>query len=103
MSSCCLLNARPVRRLIVLAAAVWLFAATCPSVLGQPVNFTTGRTVGGVSINTDGVLDNAQVDHLRKLSRLLLKEDINKAELMQYTVEPYYVPEATSLHQQLIN
>ena len=39
----------------------------------------------------------------RKLSRLLLKDDINKAELMQYTVEPYYVPEATSLHQRLIN
>ena len=41
--------------------------------------------------------------HLRKLSRLLLKEDINKAELMQHTVEPYFVPEGTSLHQQLIN
>ncbi|MED5239630.1 MAG: HlyC/CorC family transporter [Pseudomonadota bacterium] len=41
--------------------------------------------------------------HLRKLSRLLLKEEINKAELMQYTVEPYFVPEATTLHQQLIN
>ena len=35
--------------------------------------------------------------HLRKLSRLLLKEDINKAELMQHTVEPYFVPEGTSL------
>ena len=41
--------------------------------------------------------------HLRKLSRLLLKDDINKAELMQHTVEPYFVPEGTSLHQQLIN
>src|SRR5690606_4186727 len=40
--------------------------------------------------------------HLRKLSRLLLKEDINKAELMQYTVEPYFVPEGTSLNRQLI-
>lgn len=41
--------------------------------------------------------------HLRQLSRLLLKEDINKAELMQYTVEPYFVPEGTSLNRQLIN
>lgn len=40
--------------------------------------------------------------HLRKLSRLLLKEEINKAELMQYTVEPYFVPEGTSLNRQLI-
>lgn len=41
--------------------------------------------------------------HLRKLSRLLLKEEINKAELMQYTVEPYFVPEATPLNRQLIH
>lgn len=41
--------------------------------------------------------------HLRRLSRLLLNDSINKAELMQCTVEPYFVPEATSLHQQLIN
>ena len=41
--------------------------------------------------------------HLRKLSRLLLKEDINKAELMQHTVEPYFVPEGTSLNRQLTN
>lgn len=41
--------------------------------------------------------------HLRKMSRLLLKDDINKAELMQHTVEPYFVPEGTSLNRQLIN
>jgi len=40
--------------------------------------------------------------HLRQLSRLLLKEEINKAELMQYTVAPYFVPEATPLNRQLI-
>ncbi|MDX1802783.1 MAG: HlyC/CorC family transporter [Alcanivorax sp.] len=41
--------------------------------------------------------------HLRKLSRLMLRDDINKAELMQYTVEPYFVPEGTPLNRQLIN
>jgi Mg2+/Co2+ transporter CorB len=41
--------------------------------------------------------------HLRKLSRLLLRDEINKAELMQYTVEPYFVPEGTPLNRQLIN
>lgn len=41
--------------------------------------------------------------HLRKMSRLLLKEEINKAELMQHTVEPYFVPEGTTLNRQLIN
>lgn len=45
--------------------------------------------------------------HLRRLGRLLqraqLQEDINKADLMQLTREPYYVPEATPLHTQLLN
>ena len=41
--------------------------------------------------------------HLRKLSRLLLRDDISKADLMQHTVEPFYVPEGTQLHRQLIN
>lgn len=41
--------------------------------------------------------------HLRKINRLLMRQDINKAELMQFSVEPYYVPEGTPLHRQLIN
>jgi Mg2+/Co2+ transporter CorB len=40
--------------------------------------------------------------HLRNLSRLLLREEINKAELMQHTAAPYFVPEGTSLNRQLI-
>lgn len=41
--------------------------------------------------------------HLRKMTRLLLKDDINKAEIMQYVVDPLFVPEGTPLHGQLIN
>jgi len=41
--------------------------------------------------------------HLRSVSRLLRLEEINKAELMQLTREPYFVPEGTPLHTQLIN
>lgn len=41
--------------------------------------------------------------HLRKLSRLLMREEISKADLMQHTVEPFFVPEGTPLHRQLIN
>ncbi|MDF1820278.1 MAG: HlyC/CorC family transporter [Alcanivoracaceae bacterium] len=41
--------------------------------------------------------------HLRKMTRLLLKPEINKAEILQYAVDPYYVPEGTQLHRQLIN
>ena len=41
--------------------------------------------------------------HLRRLARLLDEEEINKAAIMQLTREPYYVPEATPLHTQLLN
>lgn len=41
--------------------------------------------------------------HMRKVARLLTLEEINKATLLQETVEPYYVPETTPLHTQLFN
>ncbi|NBC22974.1 MAG: DUF21 domain-containing protein [Gammaproteobacteria bacterium] len=41
--------------------------------------------------------------HLRRVARFLAAEDMTKAELLQLTEEPYYVPEATPLHTQLIN
>lgn len=41
--------------------------------------------------------------HLRRLSRFLNGELTSKADLLQLTREPYYVPEATPLHTQLLN
>ena len=41
--------------------------------------------------------------HLRRLARHLGQRALNKAELLQLTREPYYVPEATPLHIQLLN
>jgi len=44
--------------------------------------------------------------HLRRLARYLQRpgeEELTKADLMQLTEEPYYVPEATPLHTQLFN
>lgn len=41
--------------------------------------------------------------HLKRISRLMMEENLNKAALMQHVVEPYYVPEGTPLHKQLIN
>ena len=41
--------------------------------------------------------------HLRRLARFLNADEFNKADLMQLTREPYYVPEATPLHTQLLN
>ena len=39
--------------------------------------------------------------HLRRVARLIFNEDFSKADLLQLTREPYYVPEATPLHTQL--
>ena len=41
--------------------------------------------------------------HMRKIARLLMLEEINKAVLLQETSEPYFIPESTPLHTQLFN
>ncbi|HVL00478.1 MAG TPA: HlyC/CorC family transporter [Dongiaceae bacterium] len=41
--------------------------------------------------------------HLRKISRLLMDNELNKAKILQQAVEPYFVPEGTPLHVQLVN
>ncbi len=41
--------------------------------------------------------------HLRKISRLLMEDDLNKAKILQQAVEPYFVPKGTPLHVQLVN
>ncbi len=41
--------------------------------------------------------------HMRRIARLLTLDEINKAVLLQETIEPYYVPETTPLHTQLFN
>jgi Mg2+/Co2+ transporter CorB len=50
--------------------------------------------------NIDNMLG---VLHLRRVARYLQSTEMTKAELLQLTEEPYYVPEATPLHTQLIN
>ncbi len=41
--------------------------------------------------------------HLRKVSRLLLETEITRSAIMQHVSDPYYVPEGTPLHRQLIH
>lgn len=41
--------------------------------------------------------------HLRKVSRLLMDNELNKAKILQQAAEPYFVPEGTPLHVQLVN
>ena len=41
--------------------------------------------------------------HLRRLARFLQADEFTKADLLQLARDPYYVPEATPLHTQLLN
>ena len=41
--------------------------------------------------------------HLRRLARLLQAEEFTKSDLLQLARDPYFVPEATPLHTQLLN
>ena len=41
--------------------------------------------------------------HLRSVGKLIQVEKINKATIIQETMEPYFIPESTPLHTQLFN
>ena len=41
--------------------------------------------------------------HIRKIIRLLLQEDLTKSDILQLSDAPYFIPEGTPLHTQLIN
>ena len=41
--------------------------------------------------------------HIRNATRFLDRSEINKANILQYTREPYFIPESTPLHIQLLN
>ena len=41
--------------------------------------------------------------HLRRLAKYVSTDSITKAEMLELSDEPYYVPEATPLHTQLFN
>jgi len=41
--------------------------------------------------------------HMRNAAKVLSQESFNKAELLQATREPYFVPETAQLHNQLFN
>jgi len=56
-----------------------------------------------VLVYTEDLNQVSGILHLRNISRLLKLDEINKAQLMQITREPYFVPEGTPLHAQLYN
>ncbi len=56
-----------------------------------------------IPVYTEDLNQVSGILHLRNVSRLLKVDEINKAELMQITREPYFVPESTPLPTQLFN
>lgn len=43
------------------------------------------------------------VVHLRKISRMLMDNELNKARIVELAAEPYFIPEGTPLSVQLLN
>ena len=41
--------------------------------------------------------------HLRKISRMLMEDELNKEKIEQLAEEPYFIPEGTALNTQLLN
>lgn len=41
--------------------------------------------------------------HMRNAAKILAQDEFNKAELLQVTREPYFIPETAQLHNQLFN
>ena len=73
--------------------------ADMPSILDQVANSHHTRipVFKGSIDNIIGIL------HMRSVGKLMKVETLNKAILIQETIEPYYIPESTPLHNQLFN
>ena len=67
------------------------------------INFVATSQHTLLPVYKDSINNIVGILHLRRLARLLHQDEFSKADLMQLTREPYYVPEATPLHTQLLN
>ncbi|MFK7864948.1 MAG: HlyC/CorC family transporter [Pseudohongiellaceae bacterium] len=56
-----------------------------------------------IPVYKDEIDDIIGMLHLRSVGRLLRVEKLNKAAIIQETNEPYFIPESTPLHTQLVN
>ncbi len=70
-----------------------------PDIMNQVANSQHTR----LPVYKENINNVIGVLHLRRLTRYVGAEDINKAELLELTREPYFIPEATPLHTQLLN
>ncbi len=75
--------------------------------IGDTINVLANSQHTRLPVYKENINNIIGVLHLRRVARHLPRqtstEPMTKADLMQLTDEPYYVPEATPLHTQLIN
>ncbi|MEM9623152.1 MAG: HlyC/CorC family transporter, partial [Pseudomonadota bacterium] len=71
--------------------------------INEIVHFTATSQHTLLPVYKDNINNVLGILHLRRLARFLHAETFNKADMMQLTREPYYVPEATPLDKQLLN
>src|SRR5688572_25335387 len=62
--------ALPLRRWVLLAAAVWLVNCLATSTVLAGVSVIQGSAVGGVMIDAQGILSNPTVDQLNELEKI---------------------------------
>ncbi len=75
--------------------------------IGDIINVLANTQHTRLPVYKDNINNVIGILHLRRLARHLPKgpgsEPLTRAELMQLTDEPYFVPEGTPLHTQLVN
>ena len=75
--------------------------------IGDVLNVLANTQHTRLPVYKDNINNIIGLLHMRRLARHLPRqataEPITKADLMQLTDEPYYVPEGTPLHTQLVN
>ena len=67
------------------------------------INFAATSQHTLVPIYKNDINNMLGILHLRRLARLLNADDFTKADILQLSRDPYYVPEATPLDTQLLN
>lgn len=82
-----------------------------PEVVGIDINDEVAEIVDAIRgaehtrlpVYREHINDVVGMLHLRRAARFLSQDGFTKAHLMQETEEPYFVPEGTPLHTQLLN
>ena len=70
--------------------------------LSEIIDSVSGSQYTLLPIYKESINNVIGILHLKQLARFIGTKNFSKADLMQLTREPYYIPEATPLHKQLL-